>query len=154
MSEIICCFAGHRDIYCNNKLQKSVYNKCEELIIKDEVVCFWVGNYGGFDKLVAAVVRKLKQKHPHIKLELVLPYVTKEVNDEKELYYKAYDNIIIADISEHTPAKFKILKCNQYMVDHADFLIAYVNYSFGGASQTLAYAQRRNIKIFNLGTHT
>lgn len=155
MQDKICCFAGHKDIYGETELKESVYNKCEELITEKAVNCFWVGHYGNFDGLTARTVRELKKKYPHIKLELILPYITKGVNDYKELYYKDYDNIIMADIPERTPTKYRIIKCNQYMVDCSEFLIAFVNYSFGGAVKTLEYAQKRdNIEIFNFGTYT
>lgn len=52
------------------------------------------------------------------------------------------------------PAKFRILKCNQYMIDYSDFLITYVDHSFGGAAKTLEYAKKKEfIKIFNLSSY-
>ncbi len=154
MSDKICCFAGHKDIYRSENLHELVYNKCDELICEKGVNCFWVGHYGSFDGLAANTVRKLKVKYPHIKLELILPYVTKSINDYKEMYYKDYDNMIMADMPERTPVKFRILKCNQYMVDCSDYLIAYVNHSFGGSVKTLEYAQKKkHIEVFNFGTY-
>ena len=154
MSDKICCFAGHSDVYGSDNLQTDVYNKCEELITEKGVNFFWVGNYGGFDKLAARTIRELKEKYPNIKLELILPYVTRSINDYEEIYYKDYDNMAIADMPEKTPVRFRILKCNQYMVNCSDFLIAYVNHSFGGAAKTLEYAQeKKHIVIFNFGTY-
>lgn len=150
--EKICCFAGHSSINNSSELEIKVYNKCEELVRNNGVTTFWVGHYGNFDSLAANSVRKLKEKYATIELDLVLPYVTNSINQYKEMYYKDYDNLIIADMPENTPVKYRILKCNQYMVNCSDFLIAYVNYSFGGAVKTLEYAQKKeNIKIFNFG---
>ena len=39
--------------------------------------------------------------------------------------------------------RFYITKCNEYMIDVSDFLICYVNRSFGGARHTLDYAKRK-----------
>ena len=37
------------------------------------------------------------------------------------------------------------------MVNNSDFIICYVQYSWGGASKTLEYVQKKkHIKIFNL----
>lgn len=153
MTEKRCCFAGHKDIYRDVRLQEFLYDKCEKLIIEKNVKFFWIGNYGSFDALAARTVRKLKEKYPYIKLELILPYITKSIRDYKEMFYKNYDTITIANMPEHTPVKFRILKCNQYMVDCFDYLIAYVNRSFGGAAKTLEYAKRKTkIKIFNFGS--
>ncbi len=152
MKPKICCFAGHSKLYGSVNLETLLYSKCEELILQTQVTCFWVGNYGSFDSLSAHTVQILKQKYPQIKLELILPYITNEINENKEFYYQNFDSILLANIPESTPAKFKILKCNEYMIDKSDFLIAYVNHTFGGAAKTFEYAQKKNIKICNLGT--
>lgn len=40
------------------------------------------------------------------------------------------------------------------MIDYSDFLIAYVDHSFGGAAKTLEYAKKKEfIKIFNLSSY-
>lgn len=148
----ICCFTGHSNIGDNSDLLIKVYSKCEELVKNKEVGIFWIGNYGHFDSLATNAVRKLKEKYTSIELDLILPYVTNSITQHKEMYYRDYDSLIIADIPQNTPIKYRILKCNQYMVNCSDFLIAYVNYSFGGAIKTLKYAQKKkNIEIFNLG---
>ena len=122
-----------------------------ELIENENVVEFWVGNYGDFDKLAAKVIRDLKEKYCHIKLNLVIPYITAEINLYKEFFYKNYDNILIADIPPKSPKKTQILKCNQYMIDNSFCLIAFVKNTFGGASKTLEYAKKqKNIKIINI----
>lgn len=67
----------------------------------------------------------------------MLPYITKEINNYKEEYYKNYDEIFITDMPENTPTKFKILKCNQHMVDSSDFLLCYITHDWGGATKTI-----------------
>lgn len=60
----------------------------------------------------------------------------------------------MADIPAKTPARYRILKCNQFMVDKSDFLIAFVNYSCGGALKTIEYAEKKkHIEIFNFGRY-
>ena len=147
----ICCFSGHGKISYTDDVYEKLLNFIENLIINENVSEFWVGNYGSFDALCARAVRALKQKHLLITLNLIIPYVTSSMNKYKQQYQKDYDNILIADISEKTPKRFQILKCNEYMVDNSDFMICYVAYSFGGAGKVLEYAQRKkDIKIFNL----
>ena len=148
----ICCFAGHGKLSYGNDVKEQVSDKCRELIINYCVNEFWVGNYGSFDRLAADIVRTLKQQYPGIELNLVIPYLTKDINTYKEQYYKDYDNILIAQIPVGTPKRYQILKCNQYMVDKSEYLISFVNCSFGGAAKTLEYAERkRHIKVFNCG---
>ena len=153
MENKICCFAGHSSIVDKSDLRVHVYEKCEKLICRYGVKTFWVGNYGSFDFLASGVVRNLKSKYPDIELDLILPYVTKTINEYREMYYKEYDHMIIADMPENTPVRYRILKCNQFMIEQSDFLIAYVKHSFGGAAKTLEYARKKKqIEIFNFGT--
>lgn len=149
MQKNICCFAGHGKLVYGKNIRNEVFNKCSELITNCGVNEFWVGNYGSFDKMAAGVIRELKKYYPDIELNLVVPYLTKEINTHKEEYYKKYDDVLIARLPIGAPHRYKIKFCNEYMVDSSKYLIAYVNYSFGGAAKTLEYAERRSIKIFN-----
>lgn len=145
----ICCFAGHRDTYCVD-LEKRIKEKLM-VLIEEGVKTFWVGHYGRFDKMAAQVVRELKQCYSDVNLVLVIPYLTKEINHERQYYYENYDAILLADIPFNTPKRFAIEKCNQYMVDNCQYLICYVCTSFGGAAKTLAYAEKKkDIQIVNL----
>lgn len=146
-----CCFAGHSKIYNTDDIYDNLIRLIEKLIIEENVSEFWVGNYGDFDGLSAKAIRCLKEKYPDIQINLVIPYLTSAINEYKELYYNKYDYILMADLHERTPKKFWILKCNEYMVNSSDFIICYVQHSWGGASKTLEYAQKKkHIKIFNL----
>lgn len=148
----ICCFAGHGKLIYGKNIKNQIFNKCRELITDFGVNKFWVGNYGSFDKLAAEIVRELKQQYPNIELNLIIPYLTKEINDYKEQYDKAHDNIIIAPMPMGTPNRYRILFANRYMVDKSRYLVAYVNYLFGGAAKTLEYAkQKSDIEVFNFG---
>jgi len=146
-----CCFAGHSKISNTDEIYSKLSDAIEKLIISENVTEFLVGNYGSFDKLCAGAVRKLKEKYPQIQLNLVIPYVTKEINENKEQYYKKFNNILMADIPERTPARLRILKCNEYMIMNSGFLICFVHNTWGGAATTLEFAKtKKHIKIFNL----
>lgn len=56
----------------------------------------------------------------------------------------------MADMPPNTPPRLKILKTNHYMVDNSDYLICFVNTTWGGAAQTLEYAKTRTIEIMPL----
>ncbi len=147
----ICCFAGHSELYGAEDIYEKLLSVIENLITAESISEFWVGNYGDFDKLSAKAVRELKAKYPEIQLNLVIPYLTAEIDEYKELYYKNYDNILIADMPEKTPKKVQIIKGNQYMIRSSRVLVCYVKHSFGGAAKTFEYASKReHIKIINL----
>lgn len=150
MAGKICCFAGHSEIYDTDAVSAVLKDKIEYLILNENVKEFWAGNYGQFDMLAAKSVRELKNKYKDIKLVLVIPYLTKEINEYKEQYYAKYDEIVMADIPLSSPKNLKIIKCNEYMVRESEFMICYVKYSWGGASKTLNYAKKMKLKIINI----
>jgi len=67
-----CFFIGHReaDEWLLSRLERIV----EQLITEENIRYFYVGGYGGFDRIAATAVKKAKQQHPNITLMLVLPY--------------------------------------------------------------------------------
>ncbi len=134
-----CSFAGHSKIYQDN-VSELVYAQAEFLIQKRNVAEFWLGNYGDFDRICTGVLLQLKKIYD-IRIFLIVPYLTN---------YKKYDGIYIADIPPNTPPHLKILKANHYMVDNSDYLICFVNTTWGGAAKTLEYAKKRNIEIISL----
>lgn len=145
-----CCFAGHSDITYNGETREKIKTVAEDLILNHNVNEFWVGNYGRFDSCCSSVIRELQQKYKDIKLELVIPYITKGINEYREIYYKDYDNILMADIPLNTPQKFQIIKGNEYVVDNCEYVICYIERHYGGAYRTFTYARRKKKKIFNI----
>ena len=143
-----CCLSGHSKIY-DSSIERNLYYQAEELITKHNVEEFFVGNYGDFDRISTKVINKLKLKHP-VKLILVIPYLTKEINENKNYYQNNFDEICIADISNNTPKKLQIIKSNEYMINKSNFLLCYVNNNWGGAYNTLKYAKQKSKFIFNI----
>lgn len=147
-TKIRCTFAGHSEIQ-NSNLVEEIKTTAKELITEYGVNEFWVGHYGDFDHYAAKAIRELKREYD-IELVLVIPYLTKEIEEYKEEYYRNFDALIMADIPEKTPKKLKIIKANQYMVDESEYLICYVKNSWGGVVKTLDYAMQKKKKIYNL----
>jgi len=146
-----CCFAGHSDLFGKSEeVTKRIEAVAEELILNYGVNEFWVGSYGSFDGCSGCVIRELKQKYPDVSLELVIPYLKKGLIEYKKLYEGKFDNILIADIPENKPRKFHITSCNEYMVDNSDYVICYIEHTWGGAYNTYKYAKRKKKQIFNV----
>ena len=60
-----------------------------------------------------------------------------------------YDLIIYPEI-EDKPKRYAITYRNKYMVEAADYVVAYVSHGWGGAYATYNYAKRKGKNIFNL----
>ena len=145
-----CFFIGHRD--ADERLLPRLELVIDRLIWEENVRYFYVGGYGGFDRLAAAAVRHLKQKHPDIALMLVLPYHPAERPTEAP---EGFDRTYHQDGLESTPKRYAIVRANKIMVDACDWLVCYVRHGAGNSRKLLEYAQRRAerglIQIENIG---
>ena len=136
---MIVTFCGHRNVFEQEKVAAWLHRTVEDLI-HEGADCFWLGGYGQFDALAAAAVRKQKEQYPQIRSVLVIPYLDRE-NDAAQ-----YDESIYPPL-ENTPKRFAISKRNEYMIEAADCVVAYVIHEFGGAYTALRYAQRKRKRI-------
>ena len=127
-------FCGHRNI-ANPEIVKEWLRQVVDQLIDNGADTFYLGGYGQFDSLASAVIRDLKQQHPHIRSVLVLPYL------DRQYPLKRYDETLYPPI-ETVPRRFAISRRNEYMIDESDVVVAYVLHSFGGAYTTRQYAKR------------
>ena len=136
---MIVAFCGHREVFDPESVDAWLNETVEELILEG-VDCFYLGGYGQFDTLAAAVVRQQKERHPQIRSVLVLPYL------DRSFDASAYDETVYPPL-ENVPKLYAISRRNAYMIDRSDVVIAFVTHSFGGAYKALCYAQRRQKRI-------
>lgn len=139
---MIVTFCGHKDDIYKKDTEEKLYEILEELIKKGANE-FLLGGYGSFDSLAAVTVRNLKKKYPDIKSVLVIPYINRECDEF------LYDCSWYPDL-ENVPKRFAISKRNECMVNKSDVVVAYVQYGYGGALNTLEYAKRKGKEIINL----
>ena len=141
-------FCGHSNFSFDN----TVKEKLRELLLqetrKNHACKFYLGGYGDFDSLCLSILKELKIQFPNIELLFITPYLDDNYSklETAKLYY---DGIIYPPL-ENVPRRFCISKRNEWMVDEADLVIAFVKYSWGGATKTLEYAKRKKVGFFNL----
>ena len=135
-------FIGHRD--CFGLDVERLKSTVESLIAKG-ITEFISGGMGEFDRISARVVFDLKQKYPHIKNNLMIPYF-----DFKIFNKELFDEIILPEGIEFLPAKLKIVYRNHEMVDNSQYAVCFVNHQTGGAASTYRYAVRNDLEIINL----
>ena len=132
-----CAFTGHRELeedFNENNLKKSV----EELIQKG-VKIFYNGGALGFDLTSAEIVLKLKKKYD-VKLVICVPFYGQERRyslQDKERYQKILKNADEVIILSDEYYKGCLLRRNDYMIERADCLIAYLKKDFGGTAYTV-----------------
>ena len=115
----------------------------ERHITEYGVTEFVVGRYGSFDRLAAQALREAKQRHPEIRLTLLLPYY----DPTKPLELPSgFDGSLYPDGLERIPKRAAIIRANQYMICHSDYLIAYDVGRIGNTRKLVEYARRREEK--------
>lgn len=147
-----CSLFGHREIMEDKEMIKQkVKDAMRRVILEKDITCFLLGRNGQFDRLCANCIKELKKEFPFIKAQLVYAYLNKKEDNYEEKYIKEiFDGTIFPPL-ESTPPKFAILKRNEWMAQNSDFIIFYVNYTWGGASKVLNYVKRKNKDHINIG---
>lgn len=152
--ELTVCFTGHRQIpYADAvKLPALLEGVLIGLIGRGATV-FRAGGAIGFDTVAALKVLELREKYPHIRLELVLPcrnqtehwegaavrtyrYILERADDARFLFDTYFDGCM--------------LERDRRLVEGSDVCVAYCTRSRGGTAYTFAHALREGLEVINL----
>ena len=131
-----CTFFGHRD--CPASIKGILRAAVIRLIENQNADIFYIGNQGAFDAHVLSVLKELSFVYPHIQYALVL----NRMPDTPLL-----DNSILPEGIELIHPRFTISWRNRWMIDHSDFVISYIERSWGGAYQFTELAKRKHKKV-------
>ncbi len=142
---MIATFCGHSKIYHADGFSNWL-DAILPSLIEGGAGTFYLGGYGDFDGLAAAAVRRQKQTYPGIELILVLAYLNRELDASR------YDGTVYPPL-EKVPPRYAIVKRNEWMVRESGVVISGVLHSWGGASKTLEYAQRRKKVVVQYPCH-
>ena len=142
---MIITFCGHAQFQRSEECEKKLLTFLEEKV-GDSSADIYLGGYGNFDAFAYGCCKKYQESHPNISLVFVTPYLS---NNHLQYQKDIYDAILYPEI-ENKPLRYAITYRNRYMVEKADYIIAYVSHDWGGAYATYKHAQRKGKKIFNL----
>ena len=148
-----CFFIGHRE--APESLAEILAEAIEKHITEYGVEEFVVGGYGAFDRMTARQLAAAKERHPEINIMLLTPYHP----SERKIYLpKDFEVSFYPPGMERVPKRLAIVRANRYMVEHSDYLIAYVWHPASNARELLEYAQKLEshgkIHIENLADKT
>lgn len=149
-----CCFTGHRHLPEGKEpeIRARLYEAVEWLI-RHGILYFGAGGAMGFDTLASQVVLELREQYPEIKLILVLPCRDQTrgwpagANAVYEEIKAAADKVVyISDAYR----KGCMHERNRHLVDHSGQCICYLTENRGGTAYTVAYAQKKELLVWNL----
>lgn len=136
-----CFFIGHRDAL------ESIYPELArtvEQLIGQGVTDFYVGHYGSFDRLAARAVITAKQRHPEVRLTVLLPYHPAE---REVVLPSGFDGSFYPPGMENVPRRFAISRANRWMVEHCTHLVAYVTHPASNAGKVVEWGKTGSKKV-------
>lgn len=145
---VACGCFGHRESFKN--YEKEMMTTLENLILENDNVVFMTGGMGQIDNLFSSTVRSLKRKYKNLRLLLVVPYLTNDLNKNKDYYVAMYDEIIVPDELIGVHYKTAIKQRNRWIVEHCDVIIDCTYRDFGGAYTAIQYAKKAGKKVIKL----
>ena len=138
-----CTFFGHRD--CPYASKSKLRDVLIDLIENHNVDMFYVGHQGAFDALVSGVLQDLTQEYPHVQYAVVLAYMPAKNSGPVD-----YSDTMLPEGIELVHPRYAISWRNNWMLQQADFVVAYVGHSWGGAAQYVQKAIRSGKTVINL----
>ena len=146
---MIVTFCGHRDFVETAEAENQLTMFLEKYARENVRLVCYNGGYGNFDYFAAKCVQRKQEQYSNIRNCLVLPYIDQPFLERIEIFKNHFDETIYP-LLESVPRKYAIIRRNEWMVDSADIVIAYVTYSWGGAARTLEYARRKKKNIIKI----
>lgn len=169
-------FTGHRpkDLFGTytptpeqiNKLMKMILDTIIPLIRNEKETTFITGGAIGVDQYAFYCAHKVKEKRPSTQNVLAVPFLyqdNKWYTKDKKAYQwvkeKADDVVYVDELAAYRIKKLdekiyhpaKMQKRNEYMVDHADVVIAVWNgKEDGGTWNCIEYAVKQNKRIIHI----
>lgn len=167
----ICCVTGHRpngfpwdynDKKCAAHIDylQTMYDYVERLITEQGFDYFISGGAIGVDTDFAETILKLKKKYKHILLEIAVPCKNQDLKwsaSDKAKYHKILKKSDIVNVLSKTYTRSCMMDRNKYMVDKAQFGIAFWNgKTQGGTYNTIRYMEKigREYELFGLNDFT
>ena len=140
MEHYSCTFFGHHN--CPEHIRPKLRETIIDLILNKNVDMFYVGNHGHFDSMVRSILRELQTAYPQIGYAVVLAYMPGKAAEGED-----YSDTMLPEGIERVPKRFAISWRNNWMLEHSEYVVAYVTHSWGGAAQFVEKAEKHRRKV-------
>ena len=148
----ICSFFGHSSIEITDKLKVQLQEKLTQLIVNENIDCFFFGGFGMFDDLCYKIVSELKKGYPNISrvfctadLRWLRPSKRPKWLNEEE-----YEEITYLDLKfDYWYTRIYYRNCE--MIDQSDYVIFYVkDEENSGAFKAMQHAIKKKKQFINI----
>ena len=157
--ETTCCFTGHRPSklpWGQNENDPRCVKVKQELASRLEGIYemgfrhFMCGMAIGCDMYFAEAVLNLRDRHPDVSLEAVIPCGTQPDRWAKPLrmrYTSLLDRCDSVKVLQIMYSRDCMMRRNKYMVDNSSLLLGCFMGLPGGTMNTIVYAERSGLKV-------
>jgi uncharacterized phage-like protein YoqJ len=156
-----CAFAGYRPQCLSFAETDHQYDALKmrlraliiQLIEQKNIRYFLSGMEPGIEIDAAEIVLSLKDTYPDLTLECVIPYETQAAVWPESLRNRYFSIISLCDkesMLQHQCTPDCMVKRNQYLVEHADLILAVWDGQPSGTGQIVWYAQGRGKIVWTL----
>ena len=150
-----CCFTGHRpDKLTYGECEiKSLLSKAIDEATKNGYVTFITGMAQGTDIWAAEVILDKKKQNQNLRLVCAIPHPDFEKRRdayERERYIRIIKGADIVKLVNQKYFRYCYQKRNEFMVDCSSLLIAVWNGSPSGTKNTIDYARKNGVNVFNV----
>jgi len=150
----ICCFTGHRTLPPTLRTPLALrLDETIESLIREGYTEFRAGGALGFDMLAALRVLRARDRHPEIKLQLILPCRDQAGSwreGERLLWQDIIDKANTVEYLFDTYKSGCMYARNRALVRGADLCVAYLTQNRGGTFYTCTHAQKQGVPVLNL----
>ncbi len=148
------CFTGHRTIGSDFSVER-LRAYIRAMIEVAGATKFIVGGALGFDTIVAKELLALKKEFGQIELHVYVPCNNQSEKwgiFDKMTYNKILKQADYVDMVDRPYYDGCMRERNYKMVDNAHYCICYFNGKASGTSQTVRYAKRKGLEIYNVSS--
>ena len=149
-----CAFTGHRTLpYTELNHIRSLLDRAIRYAYDEGCRVFYNGGAIGFDTEAAERVILFRDEHPDIRLVLLLPCRNQDAKwseRQRASYQRICDRAdeVYYLSEEYTDGCMR--ERNEMLVERSDILIAYLSHWRSGAAQTVSFAKKKGIPVYNL----
>lgn len=150
------CFTGHRELREPDYILEQRIKEVLEPLIQYGYRNFCAGGARGFDQLAAGAVLQLREKYPHIRLILLLPFYDQFLQEggwtEEEIRQYRFQREQ-ADEVIHLEQEYSrgcYYRRNRMLVDRSSVCLCYQYKNTGGTAYTTEYAEQHGLVVTNL----
>ncbi|MDO4493988.1 MAG: SLOG family protein [Clostridia bacterium] len=154
-----CAFTGYRplkmpfeyDEQCDLALDfKKRLRETLEVLILQGYTHMISGGAQGMDLMAAETVLDLRERYPHVTLEMAVPFEAQAEKwdaDYRARWQRCIDGADMITVLSHEYHRGCMYARNRYLVTQADLLLACYDGLEGGTRKTIDYARRNGVAV-------